>query len=95
MMKHSWIQQIRARGLEDVFGTALDVLEPFGPLGAQALWIAQPVLGLFVAREALGDLARALEEPGGVERLRQQLEECTPDPLPELREGEYQEHGGF
>jgi hypothetical protein len=88
MMTQGWIQQVRARGLEDVFGTALDVLEPFGPLGAQALWIAQPVLGLFVARDLLGDLAQALEEPGGVERLRQQLEEHTPDPLPIHGEGE-------
>lgn len=70
-----WIQQVKARGLGDALSTALDILEPLGLLGAQALWFAQPVLGLFVAHDALDNLAEALEEPGGVERLRQMLEE--------------------
>ncbi len=73
-----WIQHIKARGLGHALSTALDVLEPLGPLGAQALWVAQPVLGLFVARETLGGLADALEQPGGVERLRQMLENEKP-----------------
>jgi hypothetical protein len=29
---------------------------------------------MVVSRSALGSLAQALEEPGGIERLRQQLE---------------------
>ncbi|MCB9455390.1 MAG: hypothetical protein H6671_05325 [Anaerolineaceae bacterium] len=60
---------------------ALDVLEPFGPLSAQMLWVTQPVLGLVVNRAALDGLARCLETPGGVARLRQQLEdEDKPNP---------------
>ena len=66
---------MKARGLGDALSTALDVLEPLGPLGAQALWFAQPVLGFMVARETLDNLAEALEAPGGVERLRQMLED--------------------
>jgi hypothetical protein len=72
-----WIERIQARGLEQVFCTALDVLEPFGPLGAQLIWIAQPaahLIGRDLWGEALTALAEALEEPGGVERLRQRLE---------------------
>jgi hypothetical protein len=72
-----WIERIRARGLEQVFCTALDVLEPFGPLGAQLIWVAQPatrLIGRDLWGEALTGLAEALEEPGGVERLRQRLE---------------------
>jgi hypothetical protein len=72
-----WIEQIHARGLEQVFCTALDVLEPFGPLGAQIIWVAQPAVHL-IGRDLWGDaltaLAEALEEPGGVARLRQRLE---------------------
>jgi hypothetical protein len=74
-MAPDWIQHVKARGLGEALSTALDVLEPLGPLGAQALWVAQPVLGLFVAHETLDHLAEALEQPGGVERLRQMLEE--------------------
>lgn len=72
-----WIEGLRARGLEQAFCTALDVLEPFGPLGAQLIWVAQPaiyIIGRDLWREALTELAEALEEPGGVERLRQRLE---------------------
>lgn len=75
-----WVQQLRARGLGHALGTALEALEPLGALGAQVLWIAQPVLGLFVARDALDGLARALEEPGGVERLRGYLEADQGEP---------------
>jgi hypothetical protein len=71
----TWIQQVKARGLGEALSTALDVLEPLGPLGAQALWVAQPVLGLLVAHDLLDEVAAALEAPGGVERLRQMLEE--------------------
>ena len=40
--EYEWIEKIRARGWGDVFSTALDILEPLGPLGAQLLWVAQP-----------------------------------------------------
>jgi hypothetical protein len=72
-----WIDEIRARGLTDALRVALDALEPLGPVGAQLLWVAQPVSGLVGGREIVGKLAEALEEPGGVERLRQLLDDGT------------------
>ncbi len=76
MEKHDWIEQIRARGWGDALGAALDVLEPLGPLGAQMLWIAQPAAHLIGGwGEMVGDLARLLEEPGGIDRLRRALED--------------------
>ncbi len=68
--EHTWIKQARERGLDGALGVALDVLEPLGPLGAQVLWVLQPALGLLGARKAVGDIADALEEPGGIDRLR-------------------------
>lgn len=70
-----WVQGAKARGLGHALGLALDVLEPLGPLGAQLLWTAQPVLGVFLSRDVVTDLAERLEAPGGIERLRQHLEE--------------------
>ena len=70
-----WVEQVKVRGLGHALGVALDVIEPLGPLGAQLLWAAQPVLGVIASRAALGSLAQALEEPGGIERLRRQLED--------------------
>lgn len=59
--------------MENMLGAALDALEPFGALAAQALWVLQPGLGLLLPRAALEDVAHALEEPGGIERLRASL----------------------
>ncbi len=74
MIDEAWIQQVKRRGLAVPLTTVLDVLEPLGPLGAQLLWIAQPVSGLWGGRAMLAGLAEVLEQPGGVERLRQRLE---------------------
>ena len=65
---------MKARGLGDALSTALDVLEPLGPLGAQILWVLQPALGVFGLREMAREMAEALEEPGGIAHIRQQLE---------------------
>ncbi len=90
-MKHDsqqpdWIQQVQARGLDGALYTALDVLEPLGPLGAQLVWMAQPLFGLWIPRETMQHLAETLEKPGGFELLRQQLDDqdfsSTPPPAP-------------
>jgi hypothetical protein len=70
-----WVEAIRSRGLGQVMDSALDVLGPLGLLGAQLMWVAQPLLGRVISREALGDLAEILERPGGIEQLRAWLEE--------------------
>jgi hypothetical protein len=77
-IRNAWIEQAKRNGWGDFLGTALDVLEPFGPLGAQMLWIAQPALSLWVARDVVNELASALEEPGGIDHLREQLAETSP-----------------
>jgi hypothetical protein len=70
-----WAQQIQARGLGHALSVALDVLEPLGPLGAQLLWVAQPLLGVFIKPETLTSMAETLEAPDRLEALRQYLEE--------------------
>lgn len=72
---NDWIGQIKARGLAVPVRVLLDMLEPLGPLGAQVLWAAQPVSGLLGAADAVERLAKALEEPGGIEQIRQRLDE--------------------
>lgn len=71
---HAWISAVKARGLAGALGVALDVLEPFGALSAQLVWVMQPTLSLVIPRVVLGDLATALETPEGIAHLRQQLE---------------------
>lgn len=69
-----WIEQARDNGWEAPLRLTLDVLEPFGVLGAQMLWVLQPTLGFFVPSDLLRDLARILEQPGGIEAVRRQLD---------------------
>jgi len=77
---HPWIAAARERGLTGALDVILDVLEPIGPLGAQVLYIVQPISGVLGWRQAVGDIATALEEPGGVDALRRALHtDDTPD----------------
>ncbi len=68
-----WSARLRAARLDGLIGALLDIAEPFGPLGAQVLWVAQPTLRLLVPRDDIAALARLLEAPGGVAWLREQL----------------------
>lgn len=76
------IAQLQARGLAGPAAALLDAFEPLAILGAQALWIAQPVAGLARAswRDAAGGLAAALETAGGVRALRASLRDMAAPP---------------
>lgn len=69
-----WIQTIKKRGWTGAFRTFLDVIEPLGPLGAQVLYVMQPLSGVLGWRDAVGDIAQALEQPDGIEQIRRDLE---------------------
>ena len=75
--EYSWLEAVRTRKLTGVILWALDILEPFAPLSAQLLYIAQPMFGIFGGRQVVGDIARALEQPEGLAHLRQVLKDAT------------------
>ncbi len=52
----------------------LEAGRPLSLIGGQFLWILQPVLGLLVSRELVGQVALLLEEPAAVDQLIDQLE---------------------
>ena len=70
-----WVTQLQARGLGDALGLALDVLEPLGVLGAQLIWVAQPVLAVWFNRDTVRSIAQTLETPAEVEHIRHFLEQ--------------------
>ena len=70
-----WVIQLQARRLGSALGLALDALEPLGVLGAQLVWVAQPVLSLWVGRETVQGFARTLETPGELEQIRHFLDQ--------------------
>lgn len=72
---HDWILAARTRGWGDILRAAIDALEPLGPLGAQLIWVSQPLLGLVVGRGLLAGLAAALETPDELAALRETLDQ--------------------
>ncbi len=74
-----WVTQLQARGLGDALGLVLDVLEPLGVLGAQLIWVAQPVLGVWFKNDTIRSVAQTLEKPGEVEHIRHFLEHQQQD----------------
>ena len=68
-----WIETVKRRGHAPLLLTLLDVIEPIALALAQGLWAAQPLSGLWHGRQAVRELAEWLEEPDGVEQLRQRL----------------------
>lgn len=74
-----WISELRARGWANAALTVLDVLEPFGALGAQLLYVTSPTLGVLGWRNPAEGLAQALETPEGIEQIRRWLQDSAED----------------
>lgn len=69
------IERLKRAGLGDALLTALDVIEPVGAIGAQLLYVTQPMARLLGDRRAeTSALAQLLETPEGIQTLRQMLE---------------------
>ncbi len=68
-----WSARLRAIGLDGLVAALFDAAEPFGPLGAQLLWVAQPAVSLFMPSDEVDGLARLLDDPAGVAWLRSEL----------------------
>ena len=71
MKLQQWATAIRERGLVDVVIPVLDVLQMWGFVGGQLLWMIAP----FVGEEKLSPLAEALESPDAWLAFRQYLSE--------------------
>lgn len=76
----SWLDAIRARGLESAALTLLDVVEPFAPLAAGLLRVLQPVSAWSGGSQWMGWLTATLEDPDEVTRLRKELEKSSNPP---------------
>jgi len=70
----TWIDQLEARGMGGITRLLVDIAAPFSILGAQVLWILQPIATLFGKGSAMGKLANWLEQPNSMRDLRARLE---------------------
>ena len=65
----AWFEKLRDRGFVNLALWMLDTLQVWGFVGGQLLWMLAP----FVGEETLGPLARTLEQPERLERVRDYL----------------------
>jgi len=73
---YAWIEAAQRRNLTGAVRLTLIALAPLGVLGAQVLYIAQPMAAVFGAHRAVGDIARALEAPEGLRHLLDALDDA-------------------
>ena len=64
-----WANQLEARGLTSIAIPLLDVLQVWGFVGGQLLWMLAPLLG----QSTLAPLAEVLEEPEALGELQAEL----------------------
>lgn len=79
-MNEDWLNEIKARKLDNTLLTVLDIVEPFAPLAAGLLWVMQPAAGWLGGGRFMGNLASVLEDPDEVLRLRKALEKSSNSP---------------
>ena len=64
-----WASRLQRWGVGDFVPLAVDVLRPFGFLGAQTLHLLAPVLTAFSSPAEISGLADLLESPEALDRL--------------------------
>jgi hypothetical protein len=69
-----WARRIEQAGMVAPAILFLELYKPLAFLGAQLLWLAQPLLSLGVHPREVNDLARLCEDPQALEALLARLE---------------------
>lgn len=72
---HLWAKKIRKIGMHEFAAAFLEAGAPLGVLGAQILYLGQPLLRSAMPDEHLLALAQMLEEPTSVRRFAAYLRE--------------------
>ena len=61
--REKWIESLYKLRLQDLTATFLEALGPMNLLGAQLVYLSQPVLSAFIAKDQTQDFAKILEDP--------------------------------
>lgn len=61
--RENWIKTLYKMRLHHLIATFLEALGPINLLGAQLVYLSQPVLSPFISNEQSQDFARILEDP--------------------------------
>jgi len=81
--KEKWIQALYKLRLQNLAAAFLEALGPVNMLGAQLVYLSQPILSPFISQDGSRDFARILEDPAETERFIRALRAYEPSPLQE------------
>jgi hypothetical protein len=59
----NWVNNLHRWGLQEITAVVLDAIKPLNLLGAQAVYMGQPIFKQFVANDQLEAFASMLEDP--------------------------------
>ena len=61
--REKWIKKLYNLRLQNLTATFLEALGPMNLLGAQLVYLSQPVLSPFISKDQSQDFAKILEDP--------------------------------
>ena len=67
--REKWIQALYNLRLQHFTAAFLEALGPINLLGAQLVYLSQPILSPFISQEQSRDFARILEDPSETDRF--------------------------
>jgi len=76
--RKKWIESLYNLRLQNLTATFLEALGPVNLLGAQLIYISQPVLSSFISKDQSQDFATILEDPSETELFIEALRNYEP-----------------
>ncbi len=76
--REKWIQALYKLRLQNFAAAFLEALGPVNLLGAQLVYLSQPILSPFVSQDKSQDFARILEDPSETEIFIKALRDYQP-----------------
>lgn len=79
--REKWIQALYKLRIQNLAASFLEALGPVNLVGAQLVYLSQPILSPFISQEQSQDLARILEDPSETEVFIKALRDYEPSTL--------------
>ena len=76
--REKWIQALYKLRLQNFAAAFLEALGPVNLLGAQLVYLSQPILSPFISQDKSQDFARILEDPSETEIFIKALRDYRP-----------------
>ena len=76
--REKWIQVLYKLRLQNLAAAFLEALGPVNLIGAQLVYLSQPILSPFISQEKSQDFARILEDPSQTKEFVNALRDYQP-----------------